>query len=119
MGSENSHGCAQNEENGFGFEFWEQYHKDVNEFLNHIVKVTGDETYVLFLNVETKEKSKQWVHTRSSNKPKKFKQRLSACQKAGRSCFLGQETSADGGIHATKDHNNIRRVLRNNKKRTA
>jgi hypothetical protein len=28
--------------------------------------------------VETKEQSKQWMHTHSPNKPKKFKQTLSA-----------------------------------------
>jgi hypothetical protein len=46
-----------------------------------------------------------------------FKQTLSVCQKAD-NCFLGQERSADGGIHATKDHNNIRSVLQNTKKTT-
>jgi hypothetical protein len=30
------------------------------------------------VNVETKEQSKQWMHTHSPNKPKKFKQTLSA-----------------------------------------
>jgi hypothetical protein len=41
---------------------------------------------------------------------------LSACQKASGNCFLGQERSADGVIHATKDHNKVRSVLRNTKK---
>jgi hypothetical protein len=35
--------------------FLEQYHKDDDEFLSHIVQVTGDETWVSFMNVETKE----------------------------------------------------------------
>jgi hypothetical protein len=35
--------------------FLEQYHKDCDKFLNHIVQVTGDETWVSFVNVETKE----------------------------------------------------------------
>jgi hypothetical protein len=52
----------------------------------------------------------------SPNKPKKFKQTLSAFQKANGNCFLGQERSADGGIHATRD-NNIRHVLQNTKKK--
>jgi hypothetical protein len=39
--------------------FLEQYHKNGDEFLNHIVRVTGDETWVSFVNVETKEHSKQ------------------------------------------------------------
>jgi hypothetical protein len=29
--------------------------------------------------------------------------------------FLGQERSADGGIHAKKDHNNVRNGLQNTK----
>jgi hypothetical protein len=33
--------------------FLERYHKDGDEFLNHIVQVTGDETWVSFVNVET------------------------------------------------------------------
>jgi hypothetical protein len=35
----------------------ERYHKDSDEFLNHIIRVTSDETCISFLNVETKEKS--------------------------------------------------------------
>jgi hypothetical protein len=42
--------------------FLQQYHKDCNEFLNHI-QVTGDEACLTFVNVETKEQSKQWMHT--------------------------------------------------------
>jgi hypothetical protein len=33
----NAHGCTQNAANGFGLNFYEGYHKDGNEFLNHIV----------------------------------------------------------------------------------
>jgi hypothetical protein len=44
----------------------------------------------LFLNVETKEQSKQWMHAHSPNKPKNFKQ-TSSCQKADDSSFLGQD----------------------------
>jgi hypothetical protein len=55
MGSENAHGCAQNAENGFGFDFLERYHKDGDEFLNNIIGVTGDRTRVSFVNFETKE----------------------------------------------------------------
>jgi hypothetical protein len=57
MGSENAHECAQNADNGFDFSEW--YHKDGNEFLNYIVQVTGDETSVSFVSVETKKQSKQ------------------------------------------------------------
>jgi hypothetical protein len=80
--SENAHGyvLVQNAKHGFGFDFYflEQYHKKGDEFLNHIIGVTGDETWDLLLNVETKEQSKQLVHTRSPKKPKKIKQTLSA-----------------------------------------
>jgi hypothetical protein len=37
-------------------------------------------------------------------------------QKADGNCFLRYGRSADGGIHATRDHNNVRSVLRNTKK---
>jgi hypothetical protein len=40
--------------------FLERYHKDDNEFLNHIIRVTDDEARVSFVNVETQEQSKQW-----------------------------------------------------------
>jgi transposase len=90
MGSENAHGCAQNAENGFGFDFdfLERYHKDGDEFVSHIVRVTVDETWVSFVSVETKEQSKQWMQTHSSNKPKKFEHTSSACQKADDNYFL-------------------------------
>jgi hypothetical protein len=93
--------------------FLEQYYKDRDELLIHIVGVTGDD--ISFVNVENKEQSKQWMHTHSPNKLKKFKQTF-ACQKADGNCFLGQERSADVGSHATRDHNNITNVLRNTKK---
>jgi histone-lysine N-methyltransferase SETMAR len=54
----------------------EQYHKEGDEFLNHIE--AGDEMRVSFVNIETKEKSKQWMHTHSSNKLKTFNPMLSA-----------------------------------------
>jgi hypothetical protein len=57
--------------------FLEQYHKFGDEFLNHIIQVTCGETWVSFVNVETKEQSKQWMHIHSPNKPHKFKQTLS------------------------------------------
>jgi hypothetical protein len=70
MFSENAHLCEQNLENGIGFDFFlERCHKDGYEFCNHIVRVTND---------ETKEQSKQWMHAHSPDKPKKFKQMMSA-----------------------------------------
>jgi hypothetical protein len=89
------------------FTILEQDHKDGNEFLNYVVRVTGDETWVSFVNVETKEQSKQWMHTHLPNYLKKFKQ-TPACQKADGSCFLGQERSADDEIHATREHSNVK-----------
>jgi hypothetical protein len=50
------------------------------------------------------------MHTHSPNKPKNFKQ-MSSCLEADGNCFLGQGRSADGGIHAARDHNNIRSVV--------
>jgi hypothetical protein len=93
--------------------FFERYHKDGDEFLNHIVRVTGDETWISFANVKSKEQSKQWMRTHSPKKPKQFKQTLSACQKADGNCFLGKERSADAAIDATRNHNDVRSVLRN------
>jgi hypothetical protein len=56
--------------------FLERHHKNGDEFLNHIM--TGGETWVSCMNVETKEQSKQWMHIHSPKKQKKFKQTLSA-----------------------------------------
>jgi hypothetical protein len=39
------------------------FHKDGEEYLSHIVRVTDDKTCVSFVNVETKQQSKQWMHT--------------------------------------------------------
>jgi hypothetical protein len=39
--------------------FLERYHKDGNEFLSHTLQVTGDETWISFVNAETKEQLKQ------------------------------------------------------------
>jgi hypothetical protein len=59
------------------------------------------------------------MHKHSPNKKKKFQETLSDCQKTDGNCFLGQESSADAGIHATRDHNNARSVLQNTKIKTA
>jgi hypothetical protein len=109
VGSENAHRWAQNAENGFGFDvvraisqrWWWISQSHYNR----------DETCVSSVNVETKEQSKQCMHTHSPNKMKTS----SAFQEDGGNCFLGQERSSDGGIHATKDLNNIRSVLWNTK----
>jgi hypothetical protein len=86
------------------FTFLEWHHKYGNEFISRIIQVTDDETWVSSVNVETQELSKQWLQT------------LSACQKACSNCILWPEWSADGGIHATWDHSNIRNLLQNTKR---
>jgi hypothetical protein len=65
--------------------------------------------WVSFVNVETKEQTKQWMHIHSPNKPKNLK--INVCQKADAKCFLGQERSADGGIHPIRVNNNVCNVL--------
>jgi hypothetical protein len=50
-------------------------------FLITSYELTGNETWVSFVNVETKEQSKQWMHTHPSNKPKKFKQMFPTARK--------------------------------------
>jgi hypothetical protein len=58
MGSENCHGCVKNSENYFGLDFLlHRYYKDSDEFLSHIVRVTGDETWGSFVNGESKKQS--------------------------------------------------------------
>jgi hypothetical protein len=37
-------------------------------------ELQDDETWVLFMNAETKEQSKQWMHTDLPKKPKEFKE---------------------------------------------
>jgi hypothetical protein len=67
MGSENAHRDAQNAENGYGFcrlfrpipQRWQLISQS---------QVTGDETWVSVVNVETKEQSKQWMHAYSPKK---------------------------------------------------
>jgi hypothetical protein len=58
--------------------FLERYHEHGDTFLNHILIYVDDETWVSFVHVETKEHSKQWMHTYSPNKTKRFTQTLSA-----------------------------------------
>jgi hypothetical protein len=64
---------AHERENNFGFDFLKWYHKDGDEFLNHIVWVTDDETRVSFMNVEAKNQSKHSMPTHSPNKQKNLR----------------------------------------------
>lgn len=54
-------------------EFLQRYKRQ--DFLDKIV--TGDETWVNYKNIETKEQSKQRLHSSSPNKPIKAKQTFS------------------------------------------
>lgn len=54
-----------------GREFLNHYRQDGDYLFSHIV--TGDETWISYINPETKQKSMQWRHS-TSPKPKKFKQ---------------------------------------------
>ena len=49
----------------------ERFENEGEEFFSHLV--TGDETWISYTNVESKQKSMQWCHS-SSPKTKKFKQ---------------------------------------------
>jgi predicted RNA-binding protein with RPS1 domain len=73
MHSKNARGCASNDEKGFdsALNVLERYQKDGDEFLSHIVCVTGDEIWVSILDVEPK--NSQNIHIRQSSR-KPFKQ---------------------------------------------
>jgi hypothetical protein len=52
------------------------------------------------------------MHTHSSKNQKSLNKHL---PENWWQLFMGWERSADGGIHAIRDHNNIRSVLQNTK----
>jgi hypothetical protein len=106
MGSKIAHGCAQNKMQTMASAFTssEQYYKDGGKFFNHDLQVTDDETWVQFMNLKPKS-------NHSPNNPQKNKQLLFECHKSNSNCFLGQERSAYGRIHATLGQNNITSVL--------
>jgi len=87
---------------GSALTFLQRYWEEGDEFLDRIV--TGDETWVKFVNEETKEQSKQWMHTHYPNKPNKFKQTLSN-RKMMATVFWDRK-----GILLTEfmDHSNVR-----------
>jgi hypothetical protein len=80
----------------------------------HILQVTVDETWVLFVDVETEKQSKQWMLTHSPDKPKRCKQTLFA-RKPMVASFPGPERSAEGGIHATKGHSYVKCIAKHQK----
>ncbi|GFU99843.1 histone-lysine N-methyltransferase SETMAR [Trichonephila clavipes] len=60
---------------GAALEFLSRYHTDGEDFLNRMV--TGDETWVAHVNVETKQQSMAWGHTGSPTRLRKARQTLS------------------------------------------
>lgn len=77
------------------------------------LRVPADEIWVSFLNVQTKVQSKKLMHTHSPNKSNKFNKRC--VPESWWQLFSGNGKECDGGICATRDHNNIRNVLWNSK----
>jgi hypothetical protein len=76
MGSEIVQGCAKTQRRAWALTFLGRYHKDGDEFLNHIV--IGDETWVSFVNVETKgSQSSGCTHIHQTTR-KSLNKRLSA-----------------------------------------
>jgi hypothetical protein len=57
--------------------FFSETTKMAMNFSVTLYELTCDETWVLFVNVETKKQSKQWTHTHSPQKSKRFKPTLS------------------------------------------
>jgi hypothetical protein len=79
MASKNAHGLHKTQRMALALTFLERYRKGGDEFLSHIIRVTCDETWVSFVNVEAKEQSKQRMHIHSSDKLEKFKQTGKVC----------------------------------------
>jgi hypothetical protein len=44
MSSENAHGCTQKEDKSLGFDFFRVIPQKLQDFLDHIIRVTRDET---------------------------------------------------------------------------
>jgi hypothetical protein len=70
--------CAHKTQTSSALTLSERYRKHGSEFLNRIVRVTADEIWVSFVNVQTKLQPKKPMHTHLPNKSKKFKYTLSA-----------------------------------------
>jgi hypothetical protein len=52
-------GAQKTQRTASALTFFERYHKDDDEFLNHVVRLRGGETWVSFVNAEIEEQSKQ------------------------------------------------------------
>jgi hypothetical protein len=117
MGSENAHACAQNARNVKALTFlrmisrswrWISHsHRTSNRWWNFgLIRECWNQRAV---------KAGDATHFPQRGR-KKLKQTSSACQKADGNCFLWQGKECCGEIHATRDHNNVRSVMRNTKK---
>jgi histone-lysine N-methyltransferase SETMAR len=102
--------------------FSERDHKDGDEFLNQIVRKSGDETWVSFMNAETKEQSMQWMHTHLAKKPKKFKQmscsrKLMAivfCDRKGVLVGFMQQWTSE--VYCVRNTKKLRRTIQNKRR---
>jgi hypothetical protein len=54
--------------------FLERHHKDGDNVINHIVQVSGDQTWVSFVNAELKEQSEPWMDGHIFTKHRKIVQ---------------------------------------------
>jgi hypothetical protein len=70
------------------------------------------------MNTGTKDHSKRCTHTHSAKKAENLIQRCRPAGKPLAAVLCQEEQSSKCGIHVTKDHNNVRRVLLNTGKTT-
>jgi hypothetical protein len=95
--------------------FLELYRKGGCGFLNHSAQVTSIGTGGCFVDVESKEKSKEWMHT-STRQADEVRTNISVRQEGDGNRYMEEKTSSDGGSHAIMGHNNFRSLFRNIKK---
>lgn len=81
---------------GAALSFLQRYEREGDAFLNQIV--TGDETWVRYVNAETKLQSMQWGHTHSPKKPTKCRQTLSTRKLMATVFLLGQKRNFASGV---------------------
>lgn len=81
--------------------FFTRYNEEGDAIFDHIV--TGDKTWVSYVNVEQKNQTREWSHTSSPCKPIKYGQ-IYSNKKITATVFLGQERGPFDGIHGKKHH---------------
>jgi hypothetical protein len=77
-----------------------------------ITATLGHHKFHLQILKPNNSQSSECTHIHQTNR----KMLTKVCLEADGNCFLGEERSADGGTHATRDRNSVRSVLRNTKK---